>query len=213
MIYDIYNYENDLYRRGYKLIAGCDEAGRGPMAGPLVAASVILPVGYKLDDLNDSKKLTPKKRDKLFDIIMKDAIEVQVAIISPSDVDDLNVYAASKKAMTDCVLNFKNTPDYVLTDCMPLEDITEKGIEVLDIVKGDAKSATIAASSIIAKVTRDRIMDEYDKVYPQYGFVKHKGYVTKLHREMLEKYGVTPIHRRSFAPVKEVIERQGDLSD
>lgn len=213
MIYDIYNYENDLYRRGYKLIAGCDEAGRGPMAGPLVAASVILPVGYKLDDLNDSKKLTPKKRDKLFDIIMKDAIEVQVAIISPSDVDDLNVYAASKKAMTDCVLNFKNTPDYVLTDCMPLEEITEKGIEVLDIVKGDAKSATIAASSIIAKVTRDRIMDEYDKVYPQYGFVKHKGYVTKLHREMLEKYGVTPIHRRSFAPVKEVIERQGDLSD
>ena len=210
MIYDIYNYENDLYRRGYKLIAGCDEAGRGPMAGPLVAASVILPVGYKLDDLNDSKKLTPKKRDKLFDIIMEDAIEVQVAIISPSDVDDLNVYAASKKAMTDCVLNFKNTPDYVLTDCMPLEEITEKGIEVLDIVKGDAKSATIAASSIIAKVTRDRIMDEYDKVYPQYGFVKHKGYVTKLHREMLEKYGVTPIHRRSFAPVKEVIERQGD---
>lgn len=206
MIYDIYNYENDLYSKGYKLIAGCDEAGRGPMAGPLVAASVILPVGYKLDDLNDSKKLTPKKRDRLFDIIMNDAIEVKVTIISVEDVDKLNVYAASKKAMTDCVKAFKNKPDYVLTDCMPLEEIEKDGTPVLDIVKGDAKSATIAAASIIAKVTRDRIMDDLDKIYPEYCFSKHKGYVTKLHREMLVRYGVTPVHRKSFAPVKELIE-------
>ena len=170
---DIYSYERDLYQKGYKLIAGCDEAGRGPMAGPLVASSVILPIGYKLNGLNDSKKLTAKKRDELFDIIMRDAIEVTVTIVSVEDVDKLNVYSASKYAMTECVKKFNNSPDYVLTDCMPLEEIEASGIEVLDIVKGDAKSASIAASSIIAKVTRDRIMDELDKEYPQYGFKKH----------------------------------------
>jgi len=208
MIYDIYSYEKELYEKGYKLIAGCDEAGRGPMAGPLVAASVILPVGYTLDELNDSKKLTPKKRDKLFDIIMKDAIDVTVTIVSVEDVDKLNVYGASRYAMTNCVNSFKVKPDYVLTDCMPLPEILENGTPVLDIVKGDAKSATIAASSIIAKVTRDRIMDKLDEEFPMYGFKKHKGYVTKLHREMLSLYGVSPIHRKSFAPVKEALERQ-----
>lgn len=204
---DIYSYERDLYQKGYKLIAGCDEAGRGPMAGPLVASSVILPIGYKLNGLNDSKKLTAKKRDELFDIIMRDAIEVTVTIVSVEDVDKLNVYSASKYAMTECVKKFNNRPDYVLTDCMPLEEIEASGIEVLDIVKGDAKSASIAASSIIAKVTRDRIMDKLDEEFPQYGFKKHKGYVTKLHREMIEKYGVTIHHRKTFAPVKEIIDR------
>ena len=204
MIYDIYSYEKELYEKGYKLIAGCDEAGRGPMAGPLVAASVILPVGYTLDELNDSKKLTPKKRDKLCDIIMKDAIDVTVTIVSVEDVDKLNVYEASRYAMTNCVNSFKIKPDYVLTDCMPLPEILENGTPVLDIVKGDAKSATIAASSIIAKVT----MDKLDEEFPMYGFKKHKGYVTKLHREMLSLYGVSPIHRKSFAPVKEALERQ-----
>lgn len=204
---DIYSYERDLYQKGYKLIAGCDEAGRGPMAGPLVASSVILPIGYKLNGLNDSKKLTAKKRDELFDIIMRDAIEVTVTIVSVEDVDKLNVYSASKYAMTECVKKFNNRPDYILTDCMPLEEIEASGIEVLDIVKGDAKSASIAASSIIAKVTRDRIMDKLDEEFPQYGFKKHKGYVTKLHREMIEKYGVTIHHRKTFAPVKEIIDR------
>ena len=209
---DIYKYENELYEKGYKLIAGCDEAGRGPMAGPLVASSVILPVGYKLEGLNDSKKLTAKKRDQLFDIIMRDAVEVAVTVVSVEDVDKLNVYSASKYAMTECVKKFKNKPDYVLTDCMPLEEIEKSGLEVLDIIKGDAKSASIAASSIIAKVTRDRIMDKLDEEFPQYGFKKHKGYVTKLHREMIAKYGVTVHHRKTFAPVKEIIEKNnGEL--
>ena len=207
MMIDIYKYETELNEKGYKYIAGCDEAGRGPMAGPLVASSVILKNGYRLEGLNDSKKLTPKMRDKLFDIIMQDAVEVQVTIVSVEDVDKMNVYAASKYAMTNCVNSFKQKPDYVLTDCMPLEDIESQGIEVLDLIKGDSKSASIAAASIIAKVTRDRIMDELDKEYPQYGFKKHKGYVTKFHREMLQKYGVSSIHRKTFAPVKEVLEK------
>lgn len=206
-VVDLYQYEEDLYLKGYKYIAGCDEAGRGPMAGPLVAASVILPVGYKLPGVNDSKKLTPKKRDQLFDIIYRDAIEVQVCVMSVSDVDKYNVYTGSKMAMTYCVNNFKVTPDYVLTDCMPLEEVESKGIEVLDIVKGDAKSATIAAASIIAKVTRDRIMDELDEKYPEYGFKKHKGYVTKFHLEMLDKYGVSEVHRKTFAPVANRLNR------
>ena len=201
MIKDIYKYEDELAQKGYKYIAGCDEAGRGPMAGPLVTASVILPIGYRLDKLDDSKKLTPKVRDELFDIIMRDALEVKVSIISVEDVDKENVYQASKRGMTECVLGFGLPVDYVLTDCMKL-DID---IEVLDLVKGDSKSASIAAASIIAKVTRDRIMDELDEKYPMYGFKKHKGYVTKLHLEMLEKYGVSEVHRRSFGPVKKFL--------
>jgi len=201
MIKDIYKYEDELAQKGYKYIAGCDEAGRGPMAGPLVTASVILPIGYRLDKLDDSKKLTPKVRDELFDIIMRDALEVKVSIISVEDVDKENVYQASKRGMTECVLGFSLPVDYVLTDCMKL-DID---IEVLDLVKGDSKSASIAAASIIAKVTRDRIMDELDEKYPMYGFKKHKGYVTKLHLEMLEKYGVSEVHRRSFGPVKKFL--------
>lgn len=201
MIKDIYSYEDELTKKGYKYIAGTDEAGRGPMAGPLVVAAVILPIGYRLDKLDDSKKLTPKTRDELYDIIMRDALEVKVEIISVEDVDKLNVYMASKKGMTDCVLKFKLPVDFVLTDCMKL-DIE---IPFLDLVKGDSKSASIAAASIIAKVTRDRIMDKLDEEYPQYGFKKHKGYVTKYHLEMLEKYGVSDVHRKSFAPVKKYL--------
>lgn len=201
MIKDIYSYEDELTKKGYKYIAGTDEAGRGPMAGPLVVAAVILPNGYRLDKLDDSKKLTPKTRDELYDIIMRDALEVSVEVISVEDVDKLNVYMASKKGMTDCVLKFKLPVDFVLTDCMKL-DIE---IPFLDLVKGDSKSASIAAASIIAKVTRDRIMDKLDEEYPQYGFKKHKGYVTKYHLEMLEKYGVSDVHRKSFAPVKKYL--------
>ena len=201
MIKDIYSYEDELTKKGYKYIAGTDEAGRGPMAGPLVVAAVILPIGYRLDKLDDSKKLTPKTRDELYDIIMRDALEVKVEIISVEDVDKLNVYMASKKGMTDCVLKFKLPVDFVLTDCMKL-DIE---IPFLDLVKGDSKSASIAAASIIAKVIRDRIMDKLDEEYPQYGFKKHKGYVTKYHLEMLEKYGVSDVHRKSFTPVKKYL--------
>lgn len=202
MIKDIYKYEEQLYNEGYRFICGCDEAGRGPMAGPLVAAGVILPVNYKLDGLDDSKKLTPKKREKLYEIIIKDALYYEIEVISVEDVDMMNVYSASKEAMTRCVMRMPQT-DYVLTDCMPL-DIN---LPILSLIKGDAKSASIAAASVLAKVTRDRLMDELDLVYPQYGFKKHKGYVTKLHLEMLEKYGVSPVHRKSFAPVKSVIDK------
>lgn len=202
MIKDIYKYEEELNLKGYRFICGCDEAGRGPMAGPLVASGVILPIGYKLDYLDDSKKLTPKKRDQLFDIIKKDAIAYEIEIISVEDVDKYNVYDASKIAMTRCVERLKQT-DYVLTDCMPL-DID---LPVLSLIKGDSKSASIAAASILAKVTRDRIMEELDKEYPQYEFKKHKGYVTKRHLELLNEHGVSPVHRKSFAPVKKLLDK------
>lgn len=202
-INDIYKYEEELNQQGYKYIAGCDEAGRGPMAGPLVAASVILPVGYKLDGLNDSKKLTPKKRDQLFDIILRDAIQVEYEVISVMDVDRLNPLEASRLAMTKSVERMKKV-DYVLTDYMDLKI----DVPYLSIIKGDAKSASIAAASIIAKVTRDRIMDELDKEYPMYEFKKHKGYVTKRHLELLSLYGVSAVHRKSYAPVKKVLNHE-----
>ncbi len=202
MIKDIYKYEEELNKEGYKFICGCDEAGRGPMAGPLVASGVILPIGYRLDYLDDSKKLTPKKRDELFDIIKKDAIAYEIEIISVAEVDKLNVYEASKLAMTRCVERLRQT-DYVLTDCMPL-DID---LPVLSLIKGDSKSASIAAASILAKVTRDRIMEELDKIYPQYEFKKHKGYVTKRHLELLNEHGVSPVHRVSFSPVKNILNK------
>lgn len=204
MIKDIYNYEEDLIKKGYKYIAGTDEAGRGPMAGPLVAASVVLPIGYRLDYLDDSKKLTPKRRDQLYDIIVRDALDYQVTIMSVEEVDELNVYAASKIAMTRCIEKSQVPVDFILTDCMKL-DID---IPFLDLVKGDSKSASIAAASVIAKVTRDRIMDELDKEYPQYGFKKHKGYVTKYHLEQLDLYGVSEVHRKSFSPVAERLKKQ-----
>jgi len=172
------------------------------MAGPLVASGVILPIGYRLDYLDDSKKLTPKKRDELFDIIKKDAIAYEIEIISVEEVDKLNVYEASKLAMTRCVERLRQT-DYVLTDCMPL-DID---LPVLSLIKGDSKSASIAAASILAKVTRDRIMEELDKIYPQYEFKKHKGYVTKRHLELLNEHGVSPVHRVSFSPVKNILNK------
>ena len=203
MIKDIYKYEEELNKEGYKFICGCDEAGRGPMAGPLVASGVILPIGYRLDYLDDSKKLTPKKRDELFDIIKHDAIAYEIEVISVEYVDKLNVYEASKIAMTRCVERLKQT-DYVLTDCMPL-DIE---IPVLSLIKGDSKSASIAAASILAKVTRDRIMEELDKEYPEYEFKKHKGYVTKRHLELLNIHGVSPVHRVSFTPVKKVLNKE-----
>jgi ribonuclease HII len=205
---EIYNIEKELHIAGYKNILGTDEAGRGPMAGPLVAAAVILPEGFFLDDLNDSKKLSPKKRDKLYEVILAEAVEVQTEIISAEEVDRLNVYGATKKAMLACIKKMKTKVDYVLTDAVKLNlDIPSE-----DIIKGDAKVAAIAAASIIAKVTRDKLMEEYDRLYPEYGFKKHKGYVTKYHLEMLKKYGPCPIHRESFEPVKKEMYKQIKLS-
>lgn len=204
---DMYKYETDLYLEGFDIICGLDEAGRGPMAGPLVVAGVILKKGQVIEGVNDSKVLSSKKREYLYDIIMKDALEVKVKIFSPREVDRLNVYQASKKGMEWCVKEFKNKPSFCLTDAMPLD----VDIPYLSIIKGDKKSASIAAASIIAKVTRDRIMEELDIKYPMYGFKKHKGYVTKMHLEMLNKYGVSSVHRKTFAPVKKIIEKSRNI--
>ena len=200
---DMYEYENNLKKEGYKYIVGTDEVGRGPMAGPLVVAAVILPDDVVIEGLNDSKKLTEKKREQLSEIIKQKAIEYQIQYMSVEEVDRLNVYEASRQAMIKCVRKMKHKVDYVLSDAMPIDF----EYPCLDIIKGDMKSASIAAASIIAKVERDHYMVELDKQYPQYGFKKHKGYVTKMHLEAIEKYGVCEHHRTSFAPVKNIILR------
>ena len=202
--YDMYLYENKYKKLGKKVIAGLDEAGRGPMAGPLVVAMVILNPKKKIEGLNDSKQLSEKKREALYQEIMANAKEVQVEVINVDDVDKLNVYQASKIGMLKCLDKAKTKIDFVLTDAMPLDDRWEHEA----IIKGDAKSASIAAASIIAKVTRDHIMYDLAKEYPEYHFEKHKGYVTKLHLEMINKYGVSEVHRKSFAPVQEVIKKE-----
>lgn len=200
---DLYQYEKELDKLGYNNIAGCDEAGRGPMAGPLVAAAVILPKNVEIKGINDSKKLTPKMREKLYQEIIEKALEVSYTFIDVDDVDKLNVYQASKKAMIESINKMKTKVDYILTDAMPLDlDIPSQAI-----IKGDAKSASIAAASIIAKVERDHYMLELDKKYPMYGFKKHKGYVTKMHLEAINKYGVNEHYRKSFAPVQEILNK------
>lgn len=194
-------YENEARAAGYSRILGVDEAGRGPMAGPLVVGGVIFPEDFYDERINDSKKLTEKKREALYDLIIENALAYQIEVLSVEEVDTLNVYEASRTGMKRIVESLE--PDFTLSDAMPLGDIPH-----LSIIKGDAKSISIGAASILAKVTRDRIMKEYGKQYPEYGFEKHKGYVTKAHKEVLEKYGVTPIHRRSFAPVQKVLNEQ-----
>lgn len=194
-------YENEARAAGYSRILGVDEAGRGPMAGPLVVGGVIFPEDFYDERINDSKKLTEKKREALYDLIIENALAYQIEVLSVEEVDTLNVYEASRTGMKRIVESLE--PDFTLSDAMPLGDIPH-----LSIIKGDAKSLSIGAASILAKVTRDRIMKEYGKQYPEYGFEKHKGYVTKAHKEALEEYGVTPIHRKSFAPVQKVLNQQ-----
>ncbi|UTY38525.1 ribonuclease HII [Allocoprobacillus halotolerans] len=202
-------FEQEAYALGKKYIVGLDEAGRGPMAGPLVVGAVIFPQGYYNEKINDSKKLTEKKREALYDVIIQDALAYQIEIIDVEMVDRLNVYQASKKGMLDAIQHLSIQPDYALTDAMPLGDV----IEHQSIIKGDGKSLSIGAASILAKVTRDRIMNEYAQIYPEYGFEKHKGYPTKQHKVALKRYGVTPIHRRSFQPVIDVLNQQLSLFD
>ena len=197
----MYEYENSLKEQGYKYIVGTDEVGRGPMAGPLVVACVLLPEDEIIEGLNDSKKLSAKKREQLAEIIKQKAIEYQIQYMSVEEVDELNVYEASRQAMMKCVRKMKHKVDYVLSDAMPLDF----EFPCLSIIKGDAKSASIAAASIVAKVERDHYMDELAKKYPCYGFEKHKGYVTKYHLDAIEKNGVIGEHRRSFAPVQRVL--------
>lgn len=197
-------YEQEGYALGKHYIVGLDEAGRGPMAGPLVVGAVIFKEGYYNEDINDSKQLSEKKREMLYEMIIRDALAYQIEIIDVEDVDRLNVYQASKKGMIDAIHHISIQPDYALSDAMPLGDV----IEHKSIIKGDSLSISIGAASILAKVTRDQIMKDYDHQYPQYGFAKHKGYPTKRHKEALRLYGVTPIHRKSFKPVIEVLNEQ-----
>lgn len=198
-----YEYENKYYQAGYDYIIGLDEAGRGPMAGELVVAGVIFPKGYFDERINDSKQLSSKKREFLYNLIIENALFYNIEIISVEDVDRLNVYQASKKGMEKCVEVLKQENMFALTDAMPINYQ-----DYLAIVKGDAKSISIAAASILAKVTRDRLMVNHALQYPQYGFEKHKGYVTKAHKETLEKFGPCPIHRKSFAPVAKLLTKQ-----
>lgn len=188
-------YEKAARESGAELIAGVDEAGRGPLAGPVVVAGVIMPLDEEnlIEGVNDSKKLSAKKRDLLFDEIMAKAIDVQVAVISCREVDELNVLNATKKGMLQCIDGLKRV-DKVLIDAVKLS----AKVPTLAIVHGDALSYSIAAASIVAKVTRDRLMTEYDKQYPQYNFAKHKGYGTAEHIRLLQQYGPCPIHRRTF---------------
>ena len=194
-------YEKKLFKQ-YKYIGGIDEAGRGPLAGPVVAATVILPKTFKNSTLNDSKKLTPKQRDILYDIITEQALAIGISVIDSTVIDEINIYEATKVAMLNSIKELSIKPDYLLIDHMPLDlDIPHESI-----VKGDQLSYTIAAASIIAKVTRDRIMQELDQLHPEYGFKNHKGYGTKAHKEALEKHGITKHHRKSYKPVAELIK-------
>lgn len=187
--------EDSLYSEGYEYICGIDEAGRGPLCGPVVAAAVILPKDKYIEGVNDSKKLSPKKREKLYDDIKKEAISVGIGIVDVDIIEEINILNATKLAMIKAVKDLKIKPDYLLIDGNQLIDID---IEKQTVVSGDAKSESIAAASIIAKVTRDRMLVNFDKLYPEYGFAKHKGYGTKIHIEAIKKYGLTPIHRKSF---------------
>ena len=188
--------EKNLYEKGIKKICGIDEAGRGPLAGPVVVAGVIMPEDSMIEGVNDSKKVSEKKRELLYDKIIEEAISYSVAIIGQDVIDDINILNATKSGVTSVVEGLDVKPDLIIIDA--LEHINTKGVPYESIVKGDAKCYSIAAASILAKVTRDRIMREWDTVYPQYGFIQHKGYGTKMHMDAIREYGLCPIHRRSF---------------
>ncbi len=188
-----------LLQTGIRLIAGLDEAGRGPLAGPVVAAAVILDPDYPIEGLNDSKQLTHKKRIALADQIKQHAIAYSIVFISETIIDQINIYQASKKAMLEAVSQLSIQPEYLLTDAMPLKECT---IPHEAIIHGDALSISIAAASILAKTARDDYMVECSKRYPQYGFEQHKGYPTKAHLAAIQRYGVLPIHRQSYQPIK-----------
>ena len=190
-----YEFENAALNEGFKTVCGIDEAGRGPLAGPVCAAAVILPLGLEIEGLNDSKKLSEKKREALYDIITEKAVAYNIALVDEKTIDEINILQATFKAMRNAVEGLSVKPDIALIDGNQKPGLS---IEQRTIVKGDAKSMSVAAASILAKVTRDRLMIKLDEEYPEYQFAKHKGYGTKLHYECLEKYGVSPVHRRTF---------------
>jgi len=197
---DLWAYEKKAAGLGYRPVAGVDEAGRGPLAGPVVAAAVILPDGFDVPGVNDSKKLTPRKRERLFGEIRRQALATAVGIASPAQIDHDNILQASLTAMAQAVARLSTQPAYLLIDGI---FTTPAPFPQEALKKGDSLSISIAAASIIAKVTRDRMMVDYDREYPQYGFAGHKGYPTKAHKEAIRRCGVSPIHRRTFRGVKE----------
>ena len=200
---NLLKYERELYKNNITLIAGVDEAGRGPLVGPVVAAAVILPKNYTLEGLNDSKQLSEKKRELFYAILQKEAISIGVGIVSAKEIDEINILEASRKAMYMAIENLDVKPEYILSDAMSLNDID---IPSRPIIHGDALSLSIAAASVIAKVTRDHIMYELDKKYPEYHYKKNKGYPTKEHLELIKKYGVTDEYRMTYKPVKFILE-------
>ena len=197
-------YERAAYEQGANYIAGIDEAGRGPWAGPVAAGAVILPPGYKLEAINDSKQLSEKKRLELTAKIKAEAVDWAVALVSPQYIDRYNILEATKQAMKLAIQALKPQPDFLLIDAVKLSDIC---IERKSLVKGDANSISIAAASILAKVTRDEAMKNYEQIYAGYGFAQHKGYGTKQHQNRLSTLGVCPIHRKSFRPVQMRLEQ------
>lgn len=200
------DFEKKYYSKDINFIAGTDEAGRGPIAGPVVAAAVIFPKGYKNDEINDSKKLTAKKREALEKIIKEDALAYTITFISAKEIDKINIYEASRKAMITSLHNLKHKYDMVITDAMPLP---MEACKVIPLVKGDAKSLAVAAASILAKVARDRYMDELDEKYPKYKFRAHKGYPTKEHLALLKELGpIEKEYRFSYKPVKNLRYQQ-----
>ena len=200
------NFEENYYTDKIKIIVGVDEAGRGPLCGPVVAACCILPKEYKNEHINDSKKLSEKKREIAYKEIIENALDYGIGIVDAKRIDEINIYEATKEAMHMAISKLKISYDLILTDAMKLQN--EK-VEVIPLIKGDAKCECIAAASIIAKVTRDHILEEYDKKYPQYGFKSHKGYGTKKHIEAIKQYGIIKdFHRESYEPIKSLIKNK-----
>ena len=188
--------ELNLYKAGFKYVCGIDEAGRGPLAGPVVVASVVLPQDSMIEGVNDSKKVSEKKREKIYEEIIKEAISYGIAIIDEKEIDEINILRATKKGVTECIRKLEVKPNIILIDA--LEGIDTLQIPYKSIIKGDAKHYSIAAASILAKVTRDRIMRQYDLLYPEYGFIQNKGYGTAKHIQAIKEKGICEIHRRSF---------------
>lgn len=201
--YDLYQYETPLWQQGVQYIAGIDEAGRGPLAGPVVAAAVILKPYAKLTLVDDSKKLSEKQREKALKEIKENALAIGIGVVSVEEIDRINIYRAAREAMFSAIAQLKIKAQYLLIDAMPIELDTPS----LSIIKGDQKSISIAAASIVAKTTRDAYMVEMDKLFPQYGFKKHKGYPTKEHVKAIETWGITPIHRKTYEPIKSMLKK------
>ena len=201
---DLWEYENKLYKQGINYIGGVDEVGRGPLVGPVVAACCVLPKDFVLEGLTDSKKLNEKKRNAFFDYIKDNCICYGIGIVEPEIIDEVNIYQATKIAMKQAISKVEEQIDleHVLIDAMPLD----LDIPTTSIIKGDSKSISIAAASVLAKVTRDSMMYELDKKYPQYGYASHKGYPTKKHLEAIHKYGLIEGYRKTYGPVREILE-------